>query len=212
MDNYTIVLFKNKTKKKIIKKFKTYNNAKKYYQDLLTKNKLVIFDMNTENGKGCKYEIGLVGRHTGSTNSYFVRDDFGRTLKVELEDPDFNILEINPYKKEEMLYDIKKSKRISVSNFLKNYVPKVGVKLISKINHKIAVQNDDQVNLFSLKTEQDCNRFIDSLSEYMMLQGRIDTILVKDSSFEQKKYLYDVLESNGYSKSILYRRFTTYKR
>jgi hypothetical protein len=74
------------------------------------------------------------------------------------------------------------------------------------------VQSDDQINLFSLKNEYDCNRFIDSLSNYLMVNGRIDTILVKDSSLSQKKYLYDLLESNGYSKSILYRKFTTFTR
>jgi len=212
MDNYTIVLFKNKKKKKIIKKFKTYKRAKKFFDDLLDKNKSIIFDVETENGKSCNYEIGLVERSSGGTPSYFVRDDFGRTIKVELEDPDFVILQISNFKKEEMLYDIKNSKRIGVTSFLKKYLPKVGIKLVSKINHKIAVQNDDQVNLFSLKNESDCNRFIDSLSNYLINEGRIDTILVKDSTKEQKKYLYDLLESNGYSKSVLYRRFTTYIR
>ena len=204
MDNYTIVLFKNKTKKKIIKKFKTYVRAKKYFDNQLEKNKTVIFEMETQNGKSCNYEIGLVERSSGTTPSYFVRDD--------LDNPGFNILQISPHKREEMLYDIKNSKRITVDTFLKKYLPKVGVKLVSKINHKISVQSDDQINLFSLKNEYDCNRFIDSLSNYLMVNGRIDTILVKDSSLSQKKYLYDLLESNGYSKSILYRKFTTFTR
>jgi hypothetical protein len=212
MDNYTIVLFKNKTKKKIIKKFKTYKRCKKFFDDLLDANKSVIFDVETENGKVCNYEIALVEKSSVNAQSYFVRDDFGRTIKVEMADPDFTILQISQFKKEEMLYDIKNSKRISVSSFLKKYLPKVGVKLVSKINHKIAVQNDEQVNLFSLKSESDCNRFMDLLSNHLMNEGRIDTILVKDSSKEQKKYLYNLLESNGYSKSVLYRRFTTYTR
>ena len=212
MDNYTIVLFKNKTKKKIIKKFKTYVRAKKYFDNYIEKNKTVIFEMETQNGKSCNYEIGLVERSSGSTPSYFVRDDFGRTVKVELDNPGFTILQILQFKREEMLYDIKNSKRITVDTFLRKYLPKVGVKLISKINHKISVQSDDQINLFSLKNEYDCNRFIDSLSNYLMENGRIDTILVKDSSLSQKKYLYDLLESNGYPKSILYRKFTTFTR
>jgi hypothetical protein len=40
----------------------------------------------------------------------------------------------------------------------------------------------------------------------------LDCILVKDTSKQQKKYLYDVLESKGIDKSSLYRRFTTYIR
>ena len=45
--------------------------------------------------------------------------------------------------------------------------------------------------------------------------GRKSNLGVKDrlaSSKGQKKYLYDLLNDAGYSKSVLYRRFTTYKR
>jgi hypothetical protein len=211
MDNFTIVLFKNKVKKRIIKKFKTKARATKFYKDLIDENKKVFFGVETENGKQCKYEIALVSRMTDS-NPYFVRDEFGRTIKIEMEDPDFMILEINSYNKEEMLFDIKNSKRISIPEFLRKYLPKVGVKLLSKINNKIVVQRDSDINLFSLKSEGDCDRFVDGISNYMMDGGRIDTIIVKDSSQHQKKYLYDLLNSNGIPKSILYRRFTTYKR
>lgn len=211
MDNYTIVLFKNKVKKRIIKKFKTFNNAKKFFDKIKEDNKSVIFDVKTENGKSCNYEITLVGKKTNEGNLY-VRDEFGRQIKIEIEDPDFSILEISPFKKEEYIFDIKNSKRIPVSIFLRKYLPKVGVKLVSKINHKISVQQDSNIDLFSLKSEEDCDRFIDLMSQYFMEQGRIDTIWVKDTSIEQKKYLYNILESQGYSKSILYRRFTTFSK
>jgi hypothetical protein len=211
MDNFTIILFKNKTKKRIIKKFKTYTRAKSFYDKLIDENKSIIYDVQTENGKSCKYEIALVGKGNNS-ESYYVRDEFGRQVKVELDDDGFNILQINHYKKEEFIFDIKKKKRISVVNFLKMYLPKVGVKLVSKLNHKICVQKDSDFFLFSLKSNDDCDRFIDSLLINFMENSRIDTIFVKDTSTEQKKYLYDVLESNGYPKSILYRRFTTYTR
>ena len=57
--NYQIVLFKNKTKKKIIKKFKTFDRAKKFYDNLVKESQSVIFGMKTENGKPCEYEIGF---------------------------------------------------------------------------------------------------------------------------------------------------------
>ena len=84
--------------------------------------------------------------------------------------------------------------------------------MISKLNNKIIIQNNEKIHLFSLKTEEDSNRLIDTLSEYMINQERIDCILIKDVSKEQKKYMYDLLNKNGYDKSILYRKFTTYKR
>jgi len=211
MDNFTIVIFKNRTKKRIIKKFKTYENAKKFYQKTLDDNKSVLFGVETENGKNCKYEIGLVTKDKNDKPLY-VKDDLGRQVRIDLDSSEFSIIDINPYKKEEYIYDIKKSKRIKVSSFLRQYLPKVGVKLVSKLNHKISVQNESDINLFSLKSDSDCDRFIDTLSNHFMENDRIDTIFVKDTSVVQKKYLYDLLESNGYSKSILYRRFTTYTR
>lgn len=211
MDNFTIVLFKNKVKKKIIKKFKTKVNATKYYKNLIEENKNVFFGVETENGKKCIYELALVSK-MGESSPYFVRDDFGRTIKIELEDPNYTIVEINPYRKEEQLYDIKNKTKIGVDKFMRKYLPKVGVKLLSKINNKIVIQHDSDINLFSLKSEDDCDRFVDGVSNYMINKGRIDTIIVKDSSPQQKKYLYDLLSNNGIPKSILYRRFTTYKR
>ena len=40
--------------------------------------------------------------------------------------------------------------------------------------------------------------------------NRMDCIIVSDSSKEQKKYLYNLLESKGISKKVLYRRSTTF--
>ena len=57
--NYLIVLFKNKERKKIIKKFKTLNRAKDHYDSLMKSNN-VIFDRKFENGKTCVYELGFL--------------------------------------------------------------------------------------------------------------------------------------------------------
>lgn len=211
MSNYIIVLFKNKTKKKIIKKFQTHKNAKKYYDSLLEDSDSVIFSMETENGKPCVYEIGFLEKDINPL-PYYIKDDFGRQIKVELEDPNYSLTKLTKYKKEELIYDVSKSKRITVQYLMKHYLPKSGIKLVSKINNKIVIQNDSEINLFSLKTEGDSNRLMDSLSNYFLSKGRIDCILVKDSSKEQKKYLYGLLNDAGYDKSVLYRRFTTYKR
>jgi hypothetical protein len=111
---------------------------------------------------------------------------------------------------EEFIFDIKKNKRISFESFIKSYLPKGSLKLVSKLNHKIVVQDDDKINLFSLKCDDDCLRFLKILESYLSGRGRIDCMVVSDSSKEQKKYLYDLLESKGISKSILYKRSTTF--
>jgi hypothetical protein len=55
--NYQIVLFKNKTKKKIINKFNTHKRANNYFESLLNESDSVIFDKKYENGVECSYEL-----------------------------------------------------------------------------------------------------------------------------------------------------------
>lgn len=206
---YFVVLFKNKEKRKIIKKFKTYERALSFYEKELKENN-VLFDKNIENGKSCYFELGLLEKDYQNHDLYFVRDELGRQIKVELDDPDFKILRISPYKKEEKLFDLQKNKKITFELFVKRYLNGSGIKLISKLNHKIIVQNDDDYKLFSLKSDEDCERFITILRNYMFEKKRTDCIIVADTSVAQKKYLYEILEKNGFSKSVLYRRATTF--
>ena len=44
MENYIVVLFKNKTKKRIIKKFITYKRAQQFYSKLKKQSEEVLFD------------------------------------------------------------------------------------------------------------------------------------------------------------------------
>jgi len=60
MSNYLVVLFKNKKKKKIIKKFVTLSRAKNYFEELINKSNEVIFEVLVENGKDCKFELALI--------------------------------------------------------------------------------------------------------------------------------------------------------
>ena len=54
--NYLIVLFKNKERKKIINKFKTYQRAKEFFDNQI-KNTKVVFKKGIENGKSCSFEL-----------------------------------------------------------------------------------------------------------------------------------------------------------
>jgi hypothetical protein len=206
---YLIVLFKDKNRKKIINKFKTFERAKNFFDRKISENK-VTFNKLIENGKSCSFELGILEKGSNNFDLYFVRDNLGRQVKVSLDDPDYRIIEVQDYFIEELIFDISKNTKISFNSFVKVYLPKTGIKLISKINHKIVVQNDDDVYLFSLKSESDCLRFLRTLEGYMCDNNRMDCIIVSDSSKEQKKYLYNLLESKGISKKVLYRRSTTF--
>jgi len=206
---YLVVLFKNKEKKRIIKKFKTYERVIKFFNQKIN-NTNIIFDKRVENGKSCSFELGILEATSNNFDLYFVKDELGRNIKVELDDPEYKIISMSNYRVEELLFDIGKNKKISFEYFIKTYLPKGSIKLVSKLNHKIVIQDDDKFNLFSLKCDDDCLRFLGILETYLNQKGRIDCIVVSDSSKEQKKYLYDFLESKGISKSILYKRSTTF--
>ena len=209
--NYLVVLFKNKERKKIINKFITYERAEEFYNKLIIESNSVNFKTLIENASPVIYELGLLKKNSDDFNPLFVKDKLGRQIKVDLDDPDYKIIKLNPYNVSEKIYSIDYKKKISFESFVKSFLPKNTIKLISKLNNKIAIQNDDDIKLFSLKNEIESKRFLDSLSDFMIKENRIDCIIVSETSKEQKKYLYDLLSQKGISKQSLYRVSTTFK-
>ena len=209
MENYLVVLFKNKTKKKIIKKFITFNRAKLFYDNLIKESQEVIFNVEIEAGKECKYEIGLIEMSGKQLVPVYMTDEFGRSVKVKLDEDGMTLFQISPYKKEELIYDVKESKKITVQELIKKYLKGDGMKMVSVLNNKVVVQQEEKFHLFTLKNEQESSRFVDCLSFYFFKIKRGDCLFVKDYSSAQRKYLYGILESNGFSKSVLYRKFTS---
>lgn len=200
--NYQIVLFKNKEKKKIINKFITFDKAKKVYDDLLKKSKNVIFNVQTENGKDCNYELALIGKDKRKEPIY-TKDSLGRNIKVELDTNEFSVIKINPYNKDEKFLDYKTKKKITTNQFIDKYLKGGGFKMISKLNNKIVLQNDEKINLFTFKSEDDAKRFTDVLSTEFIRINRKDCMIVNDYSTIQRKSLYDLLVRNGFSKDYL---------
>lgn len=207
---YIVVLFKNKVRKKIVKTFKTSKRALAFYQKLIEESKKVIFNKETENGFTCKYELVLLEKNNGKLFTTYITDEYGRNVKIDIEDSNYSIAKINDYRIPDQIHDHQKKKRISVNKLIDSYLPKIGVKMISKLNNKIIVQNNEDINLFVLKNDDDASRFIDSLSEYFLKIKRLDCMFIKDISTAQRKYLYDILNEKGFSKDFLYRQVTTF--
>jgi hypothetical protein len=209
MANYSVVLFKNKKKKKIINKFTTPERAHSFYKKLIAESENVVFDVQVESGMPCTYELGIVHMSSEQREPVYLTDELGRFLKVKLDEKGMTLILISPYKKEESIYDLQLKKKISVDEFIKKYLKGVGVKMVSSLNNKIVVQDEDKFNLFTLKSEEDSIRFIECISSYFHKIKRGDCLFIKDSSTPQKKYLYSLLESYGIDKKILYRKFTS---
>jgi len=212
MSKYLIVLFKNKVRKKIIKKYQNGKPAMNFFNKLISENEKVIFSREVENTIESTYEVAVLEKNSQRLIPTYMTDEFGRSIKVKLENPDYSIIKINPYKYPETIFDIDRNKKISVDFFLNRYLPKIGVKVMSVLNNKIIIQNDDEVRLFSLKSESEAERFIVEISLHFFKNKRGDCLFVTDTSSPQRKYLFQFLESKGFDKKILYRKFTTHPR
>lgn len=212
MENYLIVLFDNKVRKKIIKKYITFKKAKQYFDNCLSKCEEVIFEQIIKNGKPCNYEIGLVEMSSKQLVPVYITDEMGRNVKVKVENSGMTLVNISKYKIEEEIFDLQTKEKITTYKLIKKYLKKENIKMISSLNNKIVVQNDEELNIFSLKSEQESLRLIDCLSNYFFKNRRGDCIFVKDVSSAQRKYLFSLLESKGFDKKMLYRKFTTFPR
>lgn len=208
--NYLVVLFKNKEKRKIINKFITKKKAIDFYNSLIKESENVIFDKRTENGFVATYELALMEKKGNVNEKIYIRDDLGRTVKVETDSSDYNIIKVSNYKIEEEFWDYMKRNKITSPDFEKKYLNKSGMKLISKLNNKIVLQNDNVFDLFTFKNMDDANRFLESFERYYNLKNKKDCMFVKDYSFPQRKYLYDLLVENGFSRTYLLRYSTTH--
>lgn len=97
-----------------------------------------------------------------------------------------------------------------MNQLIKTYLKSDGIKMIYTLNNKVIIQIEDSFSLFSLKSEEESSRLIDTLSNQFFKIKRMDCIFVKDFSNAQRKYLLNLLSSNGIDKKILYRKFTTH--
>lgn len=210
MENYLIVLFKDKVRNKILKKYITFNKAKKYFEESLKKSNDVIFEKKFVNGSESSFEIGLIEKSSKQLVPVYITDEMGRNMKVKLQNEGMTLIQISTYKVEETIFDLQTEKKIFTKDLIRKYLSKDGVKMISSLNNKIVIQNDEEISVFSLKNNSESERFLDSLSNFFYTTKRRDCLFVKDSSKPQKKYLYSLLESRGYDKKILYRKFTTF--
>jgi hypothetical protein len=194
MENYIVVLFKNKKKKRIIKKFITFSRAKQFYDKLVQESNDVLFEIRVEGGSECSYEIGIVEMSSKQLVPVYMTDEFGRNVKVKLDEDGMTLFKIQPYKKEETVFDIRTGKKITMSDLIKKYLRGDGLKMISVLNNKIVLQEDEKIHLFTLKSESESSRFVDCMSLHFFKIKRGDCLFVKDYSTAQRKYLYSLLE------------------
>lgn len=189
----------------------TYERAKQFFDKKVKQSDCVEFEVNLENATPCSYELALIEKKNNKFDSLYVRDSLGRQVKIDLDDENYRVMSIVKFNVEEKLYDVGQKEKITFDKFVKKYLKTGSVKLISKLNNKVVLQDNDVVNLFSLKDINESQRFLDCLKQHLINTDRMDVIVVSDTSNTQKKYLYDILSQMGIDKKLLYRTTTTFK-
>ena len=77
-------------------------------------------------------------------NNIHFLDEFGRNITISPKIDDNNyIQELSTYKIEEFIYDVQTDSRISLQEFLRTYVKKDKLYMISQIKNKFILQNED---------------------------------------------------------------------
>lgn len=205
-------MFKNKKKKRIIKGYATEYNARQKYQEILKNNK-VLFPLEFENAEFCSHEIGLLTTQRNYQLPLYNTDEYGRNEKVFVENQsDYTFIEIKPFQIEEKIYDCQTDSKIEMSKLIKDYCPVKEFKSVFTLNNKLIIQIDEDFKLFSLKNIDDTQRALKVMENYFIEKGRRDAIFVRDISTTQRKWLYNVLEENGFDRKKLYRQHTTYSK
>jgi hypothetical protein len=209
MQNFVIVLFKNKKKKRIIKGYKRKDYALDKYKKLLGEQS-ILFEVMYENDKPCNYEISLIDTVSSYQDGLFKTDSYGRNNQVFLKNENYSILKIDDYKIEELIYDFNTSTKITLDEFITKYLSESDLKVLYILNNKLVLQNDLEFNIFILKNEFDSNRLLDILEVYYMSSGKNDCLFIRDQSSNHKKWLYNKLSELGFKKDMLYRKKTNF--
>ncbi len=210
--DYLIVLFKNKKKRKIIKRYSTEKRSLDKFNQLIKDQEKIIFDKVVENAEETTYTLGLLTNTTNIQKSIFIKDDFGRNVPANIENSNYVFLDLKNYKQEEKIFDWQTQKKITFNQFIQTYCSSNELKNIFTLNNKICVQRDLDLSVFSLKDKSESVRFLECVQYYFFDNNRIDGMFVKDISTAQRKWIYDVLTEKGFDKKRLYRLKTTFSK
>jgi len=207
--NFTVILFKNNKKRKILKSFVREQKAIEFYKKKLKESSEILFSVQYENGLPCVYKIALASKECEIDTLYYT-DDIGRSVSINPKITDnLYLKQVSMFKKEDKIYDVQENKKITFNKFVSKYLNKDKTIMISKLNNKMVVQDDDNYFLFSLKNESDCERCLTIIERSV---EKKNFIIVRDFTSPQRKYMYDLLVDKGFDIDFLYRTATTHPR
>jgi hypothetical protein len=206
---YSIVLFCNKKRVKVMYACMTRTLIHEYWRELKTERKPPF--TKTQDGRRFKeavYELALVFPNNRWATKTYVRDSLGRNQPAIIEDSKFRIKEIVPYWKEELIYDFQVKKRIRFHEMMAQITPVTEIAQIFTLNTKVFIQIEDNIKLFGNKNLKDTDKLFELIKDELGKKKRGNFIFVRDITTYQRKQLYDLLESKGFKRSELFRHYS----
>ena len=204
---YQIVIFNNKSKKRVIAASNIYNNIIKKYNKITTKSN-VIFSTKYNKKKECLFEIAVVCIGKCKSKVLHRRDELGRLIEITTKNKKYHILKIRDFDLEEKIYDHQQKKRIYFEELFGKYLSSTNIIQMYSLNNKIIIQNMEEFSLFSLKNVKEAARFLEVTQEYFIHIHKSNCLFSKDLSTAQRKDIYNLLESKGFERSLLYKHYT----
>ena len=205
--SYQIVLFNNKSKKRIVATSRIFTNINKKYKEIHKKSN-VIFPVKYNKKIECSFELALVCVGKCKKNPIHRRDELGRLTEVTMKNKKYQIIKIKPFPIEEKVYDHHLGRRIEFGELYDKYLSSKNIIQIYSLNNKVVIQNNDLFNLFSLKNVSESSRFLSCIKKYFTDKGKFNFLISRDLSTIQRKELYNLLESKGFSRKLLYKHYT----
>tara|TARA_R110002051_G_scaffold200246_1_gene267159 strand:+ start:1411 stop:2043 length:633 start_codon:yes stop_codon:yes gene_type:complete len=204
---YQIVLFNNQSKKRIMATSRIYYNISKKYKEIQKKSN-VIFPIKFNKKKECKFELALLCIGNCKKTSLHRRDELGRLTEVKIKTDKYQILNIKDFKIEEKIYDHQLKKRLTFLEVFDKYLNTNSITQLYTLNNKFIIQNYENFNLFSLKTVSESSRFLNCVKKYFNKIKKYNCLISRDLSTIQRKELYNILEKQGFKRSLLYKHYT----
>ena len=203
---YKIVLLGDDLPKKVLFKSNVKRNIQQKFKKLCKSNKPV-FTRKYVKRKICQFHLGLFSLEP-SKEPIYLKDSFGRNLIKELVLGNYFLIDILPYSVEELIYDHQTKKRISFNDFYNQYLSTKDLIQLFTLNNKIIIQKEDNVTIFSLKNIDDTNRFTSIVKSQIIIENKMNCLVVQDYDTIQRKQLYKLLTRKGFKKSFLYKHYT----
>jgi hypothetical protein len=206
---YSIVLFCNKKKVKVMHSSMTRNTIYEYWKELRTEKKPPF--TKTQHGrlfKEATYELALIFPNNRWATATYVKDSLGRNQEAIIMDSKFRIKEIIPYWKEELIYDYNQKKRIRYHEMMAQIYPIAEIAQIFTLNNKLFVQVEDNIKLFGNKNLKDSDKLFEIVKEDLTKKKKGNFIFVRDITTYQRKQLYNLLESKGFKRRELFRHYS----